>query len=455
MYCGNCFRDNALVKALRQLGHQVQLVPIYLPLTLEDEDQSAGTPLFFSGINVYLEQKSALFRSAPDWFHNLLSSRRLLKWAAGKAAKTRAEDLGELTLSMLLGEEGNQARELEDLIRWLKTQPKPDVICLSNALLVGQVRGLKADLDAPVVCTLQGEDSFLDALPESHRALCWKTLAERAAEIDLFIAPSRYFADLMQKRLQISAERIRVVYNGINLAGYSDQWRVTRDAAPPQSGPPSSLDTRHSSPVLGYFARLCREKGLDTLVEAFILLRQSSQPALKSLRLRIGGSCGPADESFVASLRQRLAAAGVLEAVEFCPNLDRANKLDFLHSLSVFSVPANYGEAFGLYVIEAMAAGVPVVQPRTASFPELIEATGGGLLCEPAQPKPLAQAIEELLLNPEKAQALGAAGRRAVFEKFSAAEMAKATLEVYEEALQKSEIRRPKSEPSPNDQIRN
>src|SRR5437016_8733470 len=156
MYCGNCFRDNTLVKALRQLGHQVQLVPIYLPLTLEDEDQSAGTPLFFSGINVYLEQKSALFRSAPDWFHNLLSSRRLLKWAAGKAAKTRAEDLGELTLSMLLGEQGNQSRELEELIRWLKTQPQPEVICLSNALLIGQARGLKAALGAPVVCTLQG-----------------------------------------------------------------------------------------------------------------------------------------------------------------------------------------------------------------------------------------------------------------------------------------------------------
>src|SRR5262249_43884785 len=237
----------------------------------------------------------------------------------------------------------------------------PDVICLSNALLVGQVRSLKAELGAPVVCTLQGEDYFLDGLPESHRALCWKTLADRATDVDLFIAPSRYFAGVMQDRLGIPADRIRVVYNGINLDGY-----------------PASPVPRHSSLILGYFARMCREKGLDTLIEAYILLRQSNESISKSLRLRIGGSCGPADQSFVESIRKRLEAAGVSESVEFCPNLDRAKKLEFLRSLSLFSVPARYGEAFGLYLIEAMAAGVPVVQPRTASFPELIDATGGG-----------------------------------------------------------------------------
>src|SRR6266516_805784 len=152
MYCGNCFRDNALVAALRQLGHDVLMVPLYLPLTLDEEDQSAGTPIFFSGINVYLEQQSALFRQAPKWFHDLFASRSLLKWAAGKAAKTKAQDLGELTLSMLQGEHGNQERELEELIAWVKTQPKPDLICLSNSLLIGMARQLKSELGVPVVC---------------------------------------------------------------------------------------------------------------------------------------------------------------------------------------------------------------------------------------------------------------------------------------------------------------
>src|SRR2546426_3294152 len=155
MYCGNCFRDNTLVAALRKMGHSTLMVPLYLPMTLEEDDQSAGTPIFFSGINVYLEQKSAFFRHAPEWLRHLLESPRLLNWAAGKAAKTRPEDVGDLTISMLRGEEGNQTRELNELIGWLKQHPHPDVICLSNALLAGMVRALKQELRSPVVCMLQ------------------------------------------------------------------------------------------------------------------------------------------------------------------------------------------------------------------------------------------------------------------------------------------------------------
>jgi glycosyltransferase involved in cell wall biosynthesis len=129
-------------------------------------------------------------------------------------------------------------------------------------------------------------------------------------------------------------------------------------------------------------------------------------------------------------LRERLQAGGVLEDVEFHPNADRASKVAMLRSLSVFSVPALYGEAFGLYVIEALAAGVPVVQPRVAAFPELVEATGGGVLCAAGDARALAEAIEELLLNPARARALGEAGRRAVFERFSAEAMARETLQV-------------------------
>ncbi|MEI6389682.1 MAG: glycosyltransferase family 4 protein [Verrucomicrobiota bacterium] len=421
MFCGNCLRDNALVTALRNMGHQVLMLPLYLPLTLDEEDQSAGRPIFYSGINVYLDQKSALFRGAPGWFRDLFASRRLLHWAAGKAAKTRAQDLGEVTLSMLRGEAGNQARQLAELIAWLKTQPKPDVICLSNALLIGMARQLKTELGAALVCTLQGEDYFLDLLPESHRAACWKTLAERAAEVDLFIAPSRYFGDLMRERLGLPPNRVCVIHNGINLDGYDRQGRSAKSEVL------STLDPRPSSPALGFFARMCREKGLDTLVEAYIVLRQRGR--VKGLKLRIGGSCGPADKPFVDALRRQLQTSGLLDEVEFHPNLDRAGKLEFLRALSVFSVPARYGEAFGLYVVEALAAGVPVVQPRQGAFPELIDATGGGLLCAAGDPNALADAIEELLLNPSRARALGEAGRLAVFERFSAEAMAQATLQ--------------------------
>jgi glycosyltransferase involved in cell wall biosynthesis len=410
------------------------MVPLYLPLTLDEDDQSAGTPVFFSGINVYLGQKTPLFRGAPGWLRDLFASRRLLKWAAGKAAKTRAADLGELTLSMLRGEAGNQAREIEELIAWLKTQPKPDVLCLSNALLIGMVHCLKAELHVPVACSLQGEDSFLDALPETQRTACWHTLAERAAEVDLFIAPSRYFGNLMRERLGFPSDRLCVVHNGISLEGYEAgvQSPKSKVQSPKAEGQGAGV------PALGFFARMCPEKGLNTLVEAYIVLRQRGR--VEQLKLRVGGSCGPADGAFVDSLRERLAAGGLLGDVEFHPNVDRAGKLAMLRSLSVFSVPALYGEAFGLYVIEALAAGVPVVQPRVAAFPELIEATGGGVLCAAGDPGALAEAIEELLLNPARAQALGEAGRRAVFERFSAEAMAQTTVRVYGELAGKKRL---------------
>ena len=422
MFCGNCLRDNALVAALRALGHQVLMVPLYLPVTLDESDQSAGTPIFFGGVNVYLEQKSALFRTAPPWLHNLLSSRRLLDFAAGRAMRTRASGLGELTQSMLRGELGNQVRELDELIAWLKTQPRPDQIFLSNALLLGMARRLRAELGVPVVCMLQGEHSLLDSLPKTEREQCWQIMSERAAEVDLLVAPSRYFADLMQRRLGVPPARMRVVHNGINLSGYCPDPPARSDPPRPAREDPAPV---HGSrpPDLGFFARMCREKGLDTLVEAYIRIRQRGR--VPGLKLRVGGNCGPMDEEFVKQLRRRLEAAGLRQDTEFCPNLDRAAKVEFLRSLSVFSVPALYGEAFGLYLLEALAAGVPLVQPRSGAFPELIEATGGGVLCAPGDAQALADGIESLLLEPARARALAEAGRRAVFEKFSADAMAR------------------------------
>jgi glycosyltransferase involved in cell wall biosynthesis len=414
MYCGNCFRDNALVRSLRRQGHEVTMIPLYLPLTLDETDETRGLPIFFNGINVYLEQKSAFFRNAPAWLHRLFGSPALLKFASGRAAKTRAADLGGITLSMIRGEEGNQARELEQLIAFLKTQPKPDIICLSNALLAGLARRLKSELGVPIACVLQGEDFFLDALPDSHRALVWKTLAERCEDIDLFIPPSRYFGDLMSERLRLPAHRIQVIHDGINLDGYN-------------------IAPAPTHPTLGFFARMCREKGLDTLMEAFILLKEHNR--IPNLKLKIGGGCGPADEPFVNSLRERLRAKNILNDVEFSPNVSRDEKLAFFRSLSVFSVPALYGEAFGLYVIEALASGIPIVQPRHAAFPELVEATGGGIICEPADPRALAGAIESLLLDPLRASAFGESGRKSVHEKFNADHMAKEVSRAYEKVI--------------------
>ena len=403
MYCGNCFRDNALVEALRSFRHNTLMVPLYLPLTLDDADQSNGTPVFFGGINVYLDQQIPLFRRAPGWVRNALAHPKLLQWAAGRAAKTRAEELGDLTVSMLRGEQGHQVAELENFLAWLRGQPRPDVICLSNALLIGLARRLKQEFRATMICNLQGEDVFLDSLPATHRTLAWQLISERARDIDFFVAPSRYFAELMARRLQLDERRVEVIYNGIKLDGFSP--------APAQPNPP----------VLGFFARMCREKGLDTLVEAFLILKQ--RPRTKDLRLHAGGSLGPSDEPFVAELRRKLAPFE--RSYQFFPNVDLAAKRDFYRSLSVFSVPAHYGEAFGLYIIEALACAVPVVQPAVAAFPELVRATGGGLVCEPNSPESLADKIESLLTDPIQARLLGKNGRDAVWRDFTADAMAR------------------------------
>jgi glycosyltransferase involved in cell wall biosynthesis len=407
MYCGNCFRDNAMVAALRKQGHNTLMIPLYLPMTLDEENESTGTPTFFNGVNVYLEQKSAWYRKAPKWLHSLIASPTLLKWASGRAAKTQATDVVDIAISMLRGEEGNQARELEELIAYLKPQAHPDIISLSNAMLIGFTRRMKQELNSAVVCMLQGEDAFIDAMPKEGRQEMWQLLANRGREVDLFIAPSRYFAERMAEKMQIPPEKLKVIHNGINLTGY------------PAVPPPLATN---KAPVIGYFARMCKDKGLDALVEAFLSLKQRNR--VLGLKLKIGGGCGPSDEPFVDHLKARIQRAGFLSDVEFHPNLSREEKLAFFQGLSVFSVPALYGEAFGLYVIEALASGVPVVQPRVASFPELVETTGGGALYEPNSPGALANALEKTLIETRYLRTMAETGHRMVHSRFSVEAMA-------------------------------
>lgn len=421
MYCGNCFRDNALVATLRKAGHDVTMVPLYLPLTLDEPDQSNGMPIFFNGVNVWLEQKSPFYRQAPRWLHQIIGSENMLNWAAKKAGNTKAEEVGDLAVSMLKGKEGNQARELDELINWLKEQPKPDVICLSNSLLLGLAECLKESIEAPIVCLLQNEAPYIDSMPEDVREEVWKLMTERVQNVNQFIAPSRYYADRICEKLRVPAKCMSVVYNGINHEGY--------EASPVAPNPP----------VLGYFTRMCKDKGLDTLIDAFINLKQTNH--IPYLRLKIGGGCGPGDEQFVERMRDRLHSKALLGDVEFHQNVSRQEKQAFLKSLSVLSVPAQFGESFGFYVIEAMAAGVPVVQPRCSSFPELIEMTGGGISYDHNGPESLVAAIEKLLHDPSKAKAIGLKARKVVREKFSIQHMADQMVALYDKlTLQKTEV---------------
>ena len=414
MYCGNCFRDNALVAALQRQGHPTLMVPLYLPMTLDEVSAGGGTPTFFGGLNVFFDQKMGWYRRAPHWFRRLFDAPFLLQMAAGKAAKTRAADVGELTVSMLRGEQGHQARDLEELIDWLRTQERPDAVLLSNALLIGFARRIREALGTRVVCFLQSEESFLDSIPEPWGPRAWQTLSERAATVDLWISPSLYFADRMGQRMAIPRDRVRVVSNGIHLAGY--------DALPARQ-PKAPGETM----TLGFFARMCPDKGLDLVVDAFVRLR--SKGRFPFLKLKVGGGCGPGDEGFVAEQRAKLTAAGLLDSASFHPNLTREAKIAFYASCDVLSVPARMSESFGLYVIESLAAGTPLVQPSLSTFPELLADTGGGVLCGENTPEALATALEPLLQDPVRLTQLGEAGRRAVLDRYTDVHMARRMVE--------------------------
>ena len=412
--CGSCLRDNALVTALRERGHDALIAPLYLPFALEREGEGGAEgveeSIHMGGINVYLQQKLGLFRRLPRFLHDRLDSPGLLRWAAGHSRMTATPGLGALTLSMLRGEEGRQRAELARLVEWAAELPRPDVLLLSNVMLIGLARELKAALGCPVVCTMQGEAPFLDALDDRHRDRCWATLAERAREVDGFVAVSRYTADLMTERLSLDPGRVRVAWNGADLDGI---------------GPaPSRRDPER--PAVGYLARMCRDKGIDRLVEAFLLLKERHPAA----RLVAAGVVLNEDRAPLERLRRRVEAAGHGADVELLGPVDREGKVDLLQRVDVLCVPATYGESFGLYLPEAWAAGLPVVQPRHGGFTELVEHTGAGVLYDPGDPAALAAALGDLLGDPARRAALSDRALDAAGE-FTRARMA----ERVEEAL--------------------
>jgi glycosyltransferase involved in cell wall biosynthesis len=409
--------DNTLVAALARQGHNVLLVPTYTPIRTDEEDVSQRR-VFFGGINVYLQQKlGLLFRHTPWFLDRLLDAPPLLRWVSRFAVKTQAEDLGDLTVSMLQGEQGRQRKEVAKIVRWLASEVRPQLVNLTNALLSGMVHEIKRKLGVPVLCSLQGDDIYLESLPEPYRAKCLDLVRAHCREIDGFLATSAYYADFMAGYFAIPRERIHVVHPGLNLAGHG--------APRPATG--GRLFT------VGYFARLCPEKGFHVLAEAFRLLKK--KPGAEGCRLHASGWLGENNRSWFEEIKGRLKDWGLHEDFQHFESPDHAGKVRFLQGIDVLSVPTVYREPKGLYVLEALANGVPVVQPRHGSFPELIEATGGGLLHHPEDPADLADQIYHLLRNPNHAEELGRKGKEVVQARFHAGRMAEETLAVYRQYL--------------------
>jgi glycosyltransferase involved in cell wall biosynthesis len=325
---------------------------------------------------------------------------------------------------MLKGPEGNQRQDVLDLVEWLAKELRPDVVVLTNILIAALTPVLKERLPIPVLCTLQGDDIYLDWLPERHRQECLALIQKLVPHIDGYLTTSNYYAEFMTGYLGLPRERITVVYPGLNLAGFDGVA-----AGPPRSGNPVTI---------GYLARICPEKGLHNLFEAFSKLQR--RPGLPPLRLKVAGYCGHRDKPYLKELRSRAVRENWAEQLEIVGEVTHAGKVAFLRSLDIFSVPTTYREPKGLYLLEAWACGVPAVQPRHGSFPELIETTGGGLLVAPEDANALAEALEQLIGDREMRQRLGANGQAEVRRFFHARRMAEETLQVLERHVKSSSL---------------
>jgi glycosyltransferase involved in cell wall biosynthesis len=412
MYCGSCLRDNALAAELKRQGHDVVLMPVYTP-TLTDTPNVSEKRVFFGGISVYLQQNSALFRHTPEFLDRLLFDNT---WALRKASRRSIgvdpKFLGEMTVSMLKGEHGPIAKEFRKLARWLRQEPKFDIINLPFALLLGMAAPMKAAGRSRMVCTLQGEDLFLEGLQEPYRSESLRLIRKGAESVDRFIAVSRYYAGFMAGYLGIPEEKIAVAPIGVPLDGLTPKPKPVRDHV-----------------RIGYFARIDPAKGFHHLCEAYILLR--AEGGLPAPRLEAAGYLLPGHARYFEEVRAKITAAGLGGEFTYHGTLSREAKIAFLQDVDFLCVPTDYAEPKGLFALEAMACGTPVVLPAHGAFPEILSQTGGGVLYKPKDTAALTRALRDMITCPERRAILGQKGAENVPKLYSAEAMAAAHMAAY------------------------
>ncbi|MCX6232419.1 MAG: glycosyltransferase family 4 protein [Bacteroidetes bacterium] len=413
-YCGNCLRDSAFSRALKTQGHNSVTLPLYLPHSIEEFAHQTDVPVFYGAVNIYLKQNFKLFRKMPRWLYDFFNSPFILKFAASKSGSTRAEGLEEMTISMLKGDEGYQQEELDQLIYFLKHHEKPDVVHLSNALLMGLAAKIRKELNVPVFCTLQDEDVWINAMSEAYKPKLWQLMSEKAGDIDAFIAVSSYFKNIMQDYMHIPDEKMHIIPLGVDPEAYTVQQPANAFA-------------------VGYLSRLHWENGLEIVVDAFIKLK--ARPGFEKLKLILTGGKTADDNQFIHQQHKKLKRNQFYHDVEFIDDFRTAVLPDFFSKISLLSVPVIKGEAFGLYLLEAMASGIPVVQPDISAFPEIVATSGGGAVYAPNTAEALADKWAEVLLNETQLKAMSLNARKAVEETYNLKSSTEKLLVIYQSFL--------------------
>ena len=401
-HCGVCMKDNALVNELIAQGHDAVMLPMYLPHVLDESPADKDQPIFFGGINAYLQLKYSFFRHVPKWLDKVLDSQPLLGKVAKaqKGSMTAGKEVSQMALSTFQGTDGPLSKEFKHLVDWIVDKEKPDAIFLSTAMQVGLAPAIKNKADIPIYCSLQGEDTFLDSLIEPWKSQVWDLMRESSKSVEKFITPSKAFGELMAPPMHLSDEQLVYIPNGINLNGFPARTSIPE------------------TPAVGFLARLSHLKGMDILVDAFIQLHTQKRIPPET-QLRIAGTTLPDDQKFIDKQIHELHLANLQDNYSIRQNLTREEKIAHLRDLTVLSVPTRYPEAFGLYTIEALATSVPIVQPNHGAFPEIIQQTKGGTTFEPNTPEALADALEPWLNNPQKSHETGLNAHETIQKEYS------------------------------------
>jgi glycosyltransferase involved in cell wall biosynthesis len=333
------------------------------------------------------------------------------------AGSTDAKGLEEMTESMLLGEEGLQKDELEKMVDWMAEHCYPDIIHLSNALLLGLAHRIKEKMDVPVVCSLQDEDVWVDVMKPEHRHRVWKLMQEKSADVDAFIAVSQYFRLFMMEKLAIPAEKIFPVYLGVDPLEYE------------------YINATQKKRNLGFISRMCYDNGLDIAVDAFIILRQTA--GFEDVNFIITGGHTAVDHKYIARLKRQLRKAGLESSVIFEEKFEEKERRDFFRKVALATVPVRNGEAFGMYLMELMASGIPIVQPDLGAFPEIVALSGGGITYSPNMPDVLADTWRQILTDKDRISQLSSRARAGIEQHFNIHLHAREMVSVYEQVISK------------------
>jgi len=409
MFCGSCMHDNTWAKGLLAAGHDVTLLPTYTPIRV-DEDDLSSKRIFLGGINIYMESKSRMWHRLPRAFTRWLDNPRILKLASKMSISNDAKELGELTLASLQGSDGPQKREVEELVDYLCNELQPKIVCFSNILQTGVVKTLRKRFAGKIYCLLQGDDIFLKDLSEPYQTQAIELISAMRDDFDGFITHSDYYRGFMSELLSLPYDKFHRLPLGIDLSGHDGKPGI-----------------KNQKPfTIGYFARICPEKGFHLSLEAF----RKFHTEYPESRLLIGGYLGQKDKEFFNQQMESIKPLG--NAVQYIGSpASQAEKVKVFQQFDLFSVPTTYHEPKGLPVLEAWANGIPVVQPSHGAFPEMIERTNGGVLVSPDDPQQLAESWLKLSKDEGHREELSHAGHRGVREHFSVEAMVDETTRLF------------------------